>query len=453
MTSQQITSLKRKLQEARFQICFDHSDFALPLFDMTFVAVNNVRRMSTNGRCIFVNPGWLQKVPEYSLEFMLAHQLMHIYLGHIDRPQFYQGERFHLACDIVANSHLQELGYVAESLPGIGKIYHETFYPVVEGKRITAEMAFHQIPFDPATLKDKKSYDYLIDSEIFWDRKNAGGEAGTVLLTPEETDPEDLTLTRSGNTVNQKRPKGRLKKHLEQVDGLPGAEKDNGPRRERPASGDQSDNSELRSRLETLRYIKKMSDRTAAEEEQMRVWQRPNDARLDWRRLLDCFLQEEICDYSFTPPDHRMQDSEFFLPDYNGTTFEPKEILFAVDTSGSIEDGMLDTVYAELAGALEQFGNRLQGILAFFDTRVYRPIRFAEIDDLHGVMPMGGGGTDFSCVFSYIDSVGMTPSSIVIFTDGRGEYPGESAAGNIPVLWLLSQEENAPPWGHRARLR
>ena len=453
MTSQQINRLKRKLQEARFQMCFDHADFALPLFEMTFVAVGNVKRMSTNGSCIFVNPGWLQKTPEYSLEFMLAHQLMHISLGHIDRLQFYQGERYHLACDIVANSHLRGLGYVTESLPGVGKIYHETFYPVREGINLSAEEAFRKIPFDPAVLKDKKSYDYLIDSELYWDRKSSGGEVGTVLLTPDETDPDDLTLTRTGNSANNKRLRGQRRKHPEQVDALPGADNDDGLRRERPATGTQSDNSELRSTLETLRYIKKVSDRSAAEEEQLRIWQRPNDARLDWRRLLDCFLREEICDYSFLPPDRRMHDIDFFLPDYNETALEPKEILFAVDTSGSIEDGMLDTVYAELAGALEQFGNRLQGILAFFDTSVYRPIRFTEIDDLHGVMPMGGGGTDFACLFSYIDSVGMTPSSIVIFTDGRGEYPDEPAAGNIPVLWLLSREENAPPWGRRARLR
>ena len=453
MTSQQINSLKRKLQEARFQMCFDYPDFAQPLFEMTFVAVRNVRRMSTNGRCVFVNPSWLQKASEYSLEFMLAHQLMHISLGHIDRSQLYQGDRYHLACDIVANSHLRELGYIAEALPGIGKIYHQTFYPVIEGKSLTAEVAFHRVPFDPAALKDKKSYDYLIDSELFWDRKNTGGEAGTVLLTPEEIDPDDLTLTRTGDAANRKLAKGRLKDHPEQVDALPGEDSDDGLKRERPANGEQSDNSELRSTLETLRYIKKASEKSAFEEEQLRVWQRPNDARLDWRKLLDCFLQEEICDYSFMPPDRRMQDSEFFLPDFNETAIEPKEVLFAVDTSGSIDDSMLDTVYAELAGALEQFGNRLQGILAFFDTRVYRPIRFTEIDDLHGIVPMGGGGTDFSCLFSYIDSVGMTPSSIVVFTDGRGEYPEESAAGNVPVLWLLSQEDNAPPWGRNSLLR
>ena len=30
------------------------------------------------------------------------------------------------------------------------------------------------------------------------------------------------------------------------------------------------------------------------------------------------FIQEEVVDYSFTPPDRRFDDSPFFLPDFNG---------------------------------------------------------------------------------------------------------------------------------------
>ena len=86
------------------------------------------------------------------------------------------------------------------------------------------------------------------------------------------------------------------------------------------------------------------------------------------------------------PPDHRLQDSDLFLPDFNEADVTTKEILFAVDASGSVEDEMLDTVYAELAGMLEQFQNKIQGVLASFDTQVYKPARFSEIDDLEAVI-------------------------------------------------------------------
>ena len=68
-----------------------------------------------------------------------------------------------------------------------------------------------------------------------------------------------------------------------------------------------------------------------------------------------------------------MQESDFFLPDYSETDVTTKEILFAVDTSGSTEEKTLNAVYAEPADMMEQPGNRIQGILVFFDIQVYKP--------------------------------------------------------------------------------
>lgn len=39
--------------------------------------------------------------------------------------------------------------------------------------------------------------------------------------------------------------------------------------------------------------------------------------QIDWREILNNFVQEEITDYSFTPPDRRFDDNPFFLPDFN----------------------------------------------------------------------------------------------------------------------------------------
>ena len=39
-------------------------------------------------------------------------------------------------------------------------------------------------------------------------------------------------------------------------------------------------------------------------------------SQLDWRAILNNFVQEEVCDYSFAPPDRRY-DGDFFLPDFD----------------------------------------------------------------------------------------------------------------------------------------
>ena len=115
--------------------------------------LDDVKRISTNGACICFAPVRLQKLDCTELDFILSHQRMHIALGHIDRPRYYQGDRFHLACDIVANSHLELLGWKYDKLPHIGRMFHETFFPAMEGHSLTAREAFACVPFDPAAMK------------------------------------------------------------------------------------------------------------------------------------------------------------------------------------------------------------------------------------------------------------------------------------------------------------
>ena len=447
MTEQRIQRLKRKLREARYAAIKRNPAFAAPLLYMLYVAVRDIPRMSTNGSCIYVNPNWLQSIDLLSLEFMLAHQQMHISLGHIERPALYAGERFHLACDIVANSHLRGLGYLYDRLPGVGKLYHTTFYPIVEGNSLQPEEAFRNIPFDPDALKDKKAVRFLIDSELWWSRKDDRGAQGVILLSPDDDDPDDLFIDRAELREKLFRL-GTLLPHPEEIKTDPGAEQVGPMDRKKPGEGPGDE--EQKERLSELRRIKAQDEQEAALEAQDRVWQRPNDPRLDWRKLLDSFLQEQLSDYSFLPPDRRQADSEFFLPDFNETELSPQTIVFAVDTSGSVDEETLSAVYAEIGGAIEQFDGNLMGMLLFFDTRVYRPIPFGTEEDLTNVIPVGGGGTDFSCLFSYLGASSLNPASIVIFTDGQGDFPDERAAGNNPVLWLLSKTGVSVPWGKQA---
>ncbi len=453
MTPEKIRRLKRKLQESRFRLCARDIDFAYPLRFMTFVAVDGVRRMSTNGRFIFIDPAWLQSAPIKSLDFMLAHQLMHIILEHFDRPRFFAGDRFHLACDIIANSCLREYGFTEESLPKVGKLFHQTFFPVVEGSHLTPEEAFKQTPFDPDALKDKKTVSYVVDSEAFWDRKDASGDCGVVLLSPRDKDPDDLRIDEepeperirvryARNLTPPTRPQGDSDDQDEAGTDPPLP----------PAPSQDSVEAELKPILDSLRYTKSRAEQSLIDASANRVWQRPNNPRLDWRMLLNAFIQENVCDYSFSPPDRRLQDCDFFLPDFNETDIAPLDVLFAVDTSGSIDDRILSAVYGELCGAVEQFSGNLRGILVFFDTRAYPPVPFVSQGDLLRIIPRGGGGTDLSCVFRCLPKHALHPGSIVVFTDGQGVFPPESAAMNIPTLWLLSRSDVRVPWGRCAWL-
>ena len=170
--------------------------------------------------------------------------------------------------------------------------------------------------------------------------------------------------------------------------------------------------------------------------------------------MLADFVQEEICDYSFSPPDRRFSDTGFFLPDFNEKEFVTKEILFMADTSGSVNDCELAEVYGEIKSAIELFDGKFFGKLGFFDTKVREPLHFSGVDELMKIVPYGCGGTDFRAIFNYIENIkDSLPACIVIFTDGFGPYPEEKAALGIPVLWIINNERSFPPWGKVARMR
>ena len=185
-----------------------------------------------------------------------------------------------------------------------------------------------------------------------------------------------------------------------------------------------------------------------------RVIEELKNPTLDWRTILNEFVQEEICDYSFSPPDKRMEDSPFFLPDFNEKDESIKDILFMIDTSGSMSDAQITECYSEIYGAIGQFGGKLQGKLGFFDAVVVEPIPFENEDEFKIIRPKGGGGTSFDIIFDYVEKEmeEEPPVSIVILTDGYAPIPDESRAGGIPVLWIINNDSVTPPWGKIARI-
>lgn len=184
-----------------------------------------------------------------------------------------------------------------------------------------------------------------------------------------------------------------------------------------------------------------------------RAFKELREAKIDWRTLLNNFIQEEVNDYSFTPPDRRFNDSPFFLPDFNDIDESVKGVLFMIDTSGSMSDAEITTAYSEVKGAIDQFNGKLQGWLGFFDAAIVEPVEFTNEEEFKIIRPYGGGGTSFNIIFSYVNECMQDKniSSIVILTDGCAPWPKESATNGIPTIWLINNEEVNPPWGESCK--
>jgi len=120
-----------------------------------------------------------------------------------------------------------------------------------------------------------------------------------------------------------------------------------------------------------------------------------------------------------------------------------------------MSDDMITAAYSEVKGAIDQFGGKLEGWLGFFDAAIVEPQPFSGEDEFKIIKPVGGGGTSFDIIFSYVNEFmkDEPPVSIIILTDGYAPIPKEERANGIPVLWLINNEEITPEWGKIARIK
>ena len=101
-----------------------------------------------------------------------------------------------------------------------------------------------------------------------------------------------------------------------------------------------------------------------------------------------------------------------------------KEVVLAVDTSGSISDTVLAGVIAEMVKIVESVNPEVIRIL-WWDTGVDKEqvIKRDQSSNIsHIAQASGGGGTRMSCVSEYIIAKGLKPDCVTVFTDGYVEH-------------------------------
>ncbi len=175
--------------------------------------------------------------------------------------------------------------------------------------------------------------------------------------------------------------------------------------------------------------------------------------KVNWKEALAEFLKYEVFDYSFTPPDRRYDD--FFLPDFNDTkeTYDIN-VLFAIDTSGSMALDEIAQALSELKSLIAFTSNNVSGFVTSFDTKVYDLISI-DTFDLKNIKLKGRGGTSYKPIFNNLDNIekqlGKKIDLIIIMTDGKCDFPDESARKDIPVMWIITTDV-VPPWGKYTKI-
>lgn len=164
-------------------------------------------------------------------------------------------------------------------------------------------------------------------------------------------------------------------------------------------------------------------------------------AHVNWREQLRLYITERSKDdFTWMRPNRRYLPLGLILPSMYSETMG--EICLVVDTSGSIDDAMLQVFTSEVRAIRDAVHPRLTRVI-YCDAKVQHVDEFLAEDELKTQM-YGGGGTDFRPPFRYLDEQNLHPACLVYLTDMKGRFP--DTPPEYPVIWCATTKK-VGPWG------
>lgn len=351
---------------------------------------------ATDGRNFYYNSKFITKLRNKEVEFLFGHEVLHVVYDHMGRRGSRDPQLYNIAADYCVNADLKR-HRVGEFITSVPCLYDSKY----EGW--TSEAVYDDL-FDKADKIDIQNLiDQMIDDHIDGDGDGEG-----------EGDGEDKDGKGKGKRPRMS-PEEREKLRQEVKQSIISA-------------AQQANASDLPANV--ARMIKDATE-----------------PKMPWRELLQTVLTSSIRnDYSFARPNRRSWHMDAIMPGM--TPGEEVDIVVAMDMSGSISNKQAQVFLGEVAGIMDSFTTYRIHIFSF-DTEVYNPQDFVSdnVDNITDYEPVGGGGTDFDCIFSYLKENDIQPKRLVCFTDG---YPCGSwgDADYCDTTWIIHGDPNPnPPFG------
>ena len=343
----------------------------------------------TDGETLYYNPEFINSLSLQECIGIVAHEASHAAFGDIWRKGHRDPFRWNIAADAVRNAALTSEGFM---LPA-GGVY-------IDGAdKISVEEMYHQLKSQPPQESNAEG---------------SGNDEGN-----------GTQVTRNGHPV-----KGKV------ID-------DHGKwgKKKKDAKLQQ----EWREHASRASQMAKMQGSTPGRSEELLT--ELLEPQMEWRELLRNFVMSQIkTDYRIVPPSKKHLYRGMYLPSTHG---EKLDIVFAVDTSGSMSTRELTEALTEIHSICEQFTPFTIWYVQC-DTDIQEIVEISTYSNTEIPDRMKGrGGTSFptDTIAREIMDRGGSPSVMIYFTDGYSSCFGEDPG--YPVLWLLCEDNNGfkPPFG------
>lgn len=164
---------------------------------------------------------------------------------------------------------------------------------------------------------------------------------------------------------------------------------------------------------------------------------------VDWRAATRKFIEQTARnDFTWTRPARNYVQQGLYLPSLKSDKLPP--IVYGFDTSGSRWSKEQQKLAASELVSIIQEARPEKTYVVYFDSQV-KSVEIFEAGDIVDLHPKGGGGTNFECVFKYIQENEIEPCCAIFMTDLEGNFPAEIP--EFPVLWACDVAGATAPFG------
>ncbi|MHB1950831.1 MAG: vWA domain-containing protein [Acidiferrobacteraceae bacterium] len=394
------TRAELKLSAARTRLILDKPFLGALALRLPLVPADPAwcRTVATDARSFYYNEAYLETLTPAETEFVLAHEALHCALLHFARRQHRVKWRWDIACDLAINPLLIEDGLQ----PPSGTL------TLTEFSGLTAEEIY-------PLLSEERAYETL-DRHVY--------------------DEDDGPSSDSSPKICEEPPQSSGVTGLAQAGAGPPA----------PLSPQEREGLAIRWQQRSAGAAQQAIHAGKLGAAVRRLVEQLQEPMLPWRTLLAHYLSGlGRDDYSYLRPSRR--EGPALLP---GLRSAAVEMIVVLDTSGSISSEEMSAFVSEVNALKGQLRARIvlhacDAALAPEGPWICEPWEELSMpSDLRG-----GGGTDFTPVFSWIARQDRPPDVLLYFTDARGVFPKEPPT--FPVLWLVKGRSEVP-WGRRIQL-
>ena len=392
---------RERLITARIGLLLRHSFFGNLATRMTLTNADEwCSTAATDGLKFYYNSRFIMMLKPKEVEFLVGHEVLHVVYDHMDRRGNRDPQMWNIADDYAVNADLKrhKVGQFITTVPCL----YEQKYDGKAAEEIYDDLMKNAQKIDINSLIDQMIDDHLDGQDGDGDSDQDGeggdkqGKGKRPQMSPEERERARQEIKQAIINAAQSAEAGQLPLGVE------------------------------------------------------RMIRQHTEPQMPWRELIQTNLTSAIrSDYSWMRPSRRGWHMDAIMPGM--TPGQEIDVVVTLDMSGSISNKQAQAFLGEIAGMMDAFDGYKVHVFCF-DTKTYNPQDFTSenLDTIDNYEPMGGGGTDFDCIFTYLKAEEITPRRLIVFTDG---YPFGSwgDAEYCDTTWILHGTTTiVPPWGTHA---